>query len=77
MVVCLCPGWVKTGRRHALVLAAFAILTTHLQLHADMGTDDAPLELEESVSSVAKVLTSLKPEDNGRLINYRHEIVPW
>ncbi len=42
-----------------------------------MGTEDAPLELEESVSSVAKVLTSLKPEDNGRLINYRHEIVPW
>ncbi|EIW59784.1 NAD-P-binding protein [Trametes versicolor FP-101664 SS1] len=55
MVVCLCPGWVKT----------------------DMGTEDAPLELEESVSSVAKVLTSLKPGDNGRLINYRHEIVPW
>ncbi|KAH9887891.1 NAD-P-binding protein [Cubamyces lactineus] len=55
MVVCLCPGWVKT----------------------DMGTDDAPLELEESVSAVAKVLTSLTPEDNGRLINYRHEIVPW
>ncbi|KAI0628096.1 NAD-P-binding protein [Trametes polyzona] len=55
MVVCLCPGWVKT----------------------DMGTDDAPLELIESVSAVAKVLTSLKPEDNGRLINYRHEIVPW
>ncbi|KAI0653042.1 NAD-P-binding protein [Cubamyces menziesii] len=55
MVVCLCPGWVKT----------------------DMGTDEAPLELEESVTAVAKVLTSLKPEDNGRLINYRHEIVPW
>ncbi|KAI0325669.1 NAD-P-binding protein [Cubamyces sp. BRFM 1775] len=55
MVVCLCPGWVKT----------------------DMGTEDAPLELEESVTAVAKVLTSLKPEDNGRLINYRHEIVPW
>ncbi|KAI0765965.1 NAD-P-binding protein [Trametes elegans] len=55
MVVCLCPGWVKT----------------------DLGTDDAPLELLESVTAVAKVLTSLKPEDNGRLINYRHEIVPW
>ncbi|KAH9848823.1 NAD-P-binding protein [Lenzites betulinus] len=55
MVVCICPGWVKT----------------------DMGTDDAPLELTESVTAVSKVLTSLKPEDNGRLINYRHEIVPW
>ncbi|KAI0641278.1 NAD-P-binding protein [Trametes meyenii] len=55
MVVCLCPGWVKT----------------------DMGTDDAPLELAESVAGVAKVLTSLTPEDNGRLVNYRHEVVPW
>ncbi|KAJ3002842.1 hypothetical protein NUW54_g5627 [Trametes sanguinea] len=55
MVVCLCPGWVKT----------------------DLGTDDAPLDLEDSVSAVAKVLTSLKPEDNGRLVNYKHEVVPW
>ncbi|CDO74375.1 hypothetical protein BN946_scf184956.g4 [Trametes cinnabarina] len=55
MVVCLCPGWVKT----------------------DLGTDDAPLDLEESVSAIAKVLTSLKPEDNGRLVNYKHEMVPW
>ncbi|OSC97327.1 NAD-P-binding protein [Trametes coccinea BRFM310] len=55
MVVCLCPGWVKT----------------------DLGTDDAPLDLEDSVSAVAKVLTSLKPEDNGRLVNYKHELVPW
>ncbi|KAI0746454.1 C-factor [Daedaleopsis nitida] len=43
----------------------------------DMGGDDAPLTLTESVTAVTKVLTSLKPEDNGRLINYRHEIVPW
>ena len=43
----------------------------------DMGGDEAPLTLQESVPAVAKVLTSLKSEDNGRLINYRHEIVPW
>ncbi|KAI0375993.1 NAD-P-binding protein [Pilatotrama ljubarskyi] len=43
----------------------------------DLGTDDAPLELIESVTAVANVLTSLKPEDNGRLVNYRHEIMPW
>ncbi|KAI8978296.1 NAD-P-binding protein [Trametes punicea] len=43
----------------------------------DMGTDDAPLELEESVTAVAKVLSNLKPEDNGKLVNYRHEVVPW
>ncbi|RDX45928.1 C-factor [Lentinus brumalis] len=55
MVICLCPGWVKT----------------------DMGGDDAPLTLTESVTAVAKVITSLKPEDSGRLINLRHEIVPW
>ncbi|KAI0779262.1 C-factor [Fomes fomentarius] len=43
----------------------------------DMGGDDAPLTLIESVTGVSKVLTSLRPEDNGRLVNYRHEIVPW
>ena len=42
-----------------------------------MGGDEAPLTLTESVTAVAKVLTSLKPEDSGRLINFRHEIVPW
>ncbi|EJF58337.1 C-factor [Dichomitus squalens LYAD-421 SS1] len=43
----------------------------------DMGGDDAPLTLTESVAGVVKVITSLRPEDSGRLINYRHEIVPW
>ncbi|KAI0715865.1 C-factor [Cerioporus squamosus] len=55
MVICLCPGWVKT----------------------DMGGEEAPLTLTESVTAIAKVITSLKPEDSGRLINFRHEVVPW
>ncbi|RDX40872.1 C-factor [Lentinus brumalis] len=55
MVICLCPGWVKT----------------------DLCGDDAPLTFTESVTAVAKVITSLKPEDSGRLVNLRHEIVPW
>ncbi|RPD60394.1 C-factor [Lentinus tigrinus ALCF2SS1-7] len=43
----------------------------------DMGTQDAFLTLDESVPGIVQTLTSLRPEDNGRLVDYRHEILPW
>ena len=79
MIVALTPGWVKTGAYYFQfhdVSGSAAVHETHLS-HADMGTEDASLTLDESVPRIVHTLTSLKPEDNGRLIDYRHEILPW
>ncbi|KAI0715864.1 C-factor [Cerioporus squamosus] len=46
-------------------------------IKTDMGTEDAPLTLDDSVPGIVQTLTSLRPEDNGRLVDYRHEILPW
>ncbi|RDX52109.1 C-factor [Lentinus brumalis] len=46
-------------------------------VQTDMGTADAPLTLDGSVPHIVRTLTSLRPEDNGRLIDYRHEILSW
>ena len=79
MIVAITPGWVKTGAYYFQlhdVAGALQCMKTDFS-HADMGTEDASLTLDESVPRIVHTLTSLKPEDNGRLIDYRHEILPW
>ncbi|OCH85488.1 C-factor [Obba rivulosa] len=43
----------------------------------EMGTQDAPLEVHESVAGIIKVVTSLQPEDSGRYWRYNGEEIPW
>ena len=42
-----------------------------------MGGDAAPLHVSVGVSGILKVVNALKPEDSGKFINYKGEIVPW
>lgn len=78
MIVCLNPGWIKTGAYFSSIRDTASDSGTHLpRRRADMGTEDAPLTLDDSVPHIVRTLTSLRPEDNGRLLNYRHEILPW
>ncbi|WP_028351605.1 SDR family oxidoreductase [Bradyrhizobium murdochi] len=43
----------------------------------DMGTNNADIEVEESVSGMRKVIADLGPHNTGHLINYDGEVIPW
>ncbi|EMD39458.1 hypothetical protein CERSUDRAFT_121736 [Gelatoporia subvermispora B] len=43
----------------------------------DMGTQEAPLEVEESVAGIIKTVTSLQQSDSGRYWRYTGEEIPW
>jgi len=42
-----------------------------------MGGPDAPMEPSESADGMFQVLTSLKADDSGRLLNYKGTVIPW
>jgi hypothetical protein len=42
-----------------------------------MGGEAAPLTAPESVASMIKVITSLKPAASGAFLNYNGEEIPW
>ena len=43
----------------------------------DMGGEEAPLEPEESVAKVMKIIASLTPEQSGKFFSYTGEERPW
>ncbi|XP_029434275.1 uncharacterized protein LOC115076690 [Rhinatrema bivittatum] len=46
-------------------------------LKTDMGGDQAPMQIEESVPSILSVLAHLREEDSGCFLDWKGEIVPW
>ncbi len=42
-----------------------------------LGGDRAPLEAPEAVAGVRRVIASLTPENNGQVVSYAGEAMPW
>jgi hypothetical protein len=42
-----------------------------------MGGSSAPLEPEESVSGMRRVIDSLRPDQTGGFFSYDGTVVPW
>ena len=46
-------------------------------VQTDMGGTNAALTPEQAISSIRAVITSLKPADSGRYVNYDGAEIPW
>ena len=46
-------------------------------VRTDMGSDRAPLSVEESVTGMLGCIDSLTMAESGRFIDYRGETIPW
>ena len=74
-VLCIDPGWVKTGRHHFFANALAS--RTDVLVLADMGGDGAILEPEESVSGILKVITTKTNADSGKFFKYDGSVLPY
>ena len=71
-IIALNPGWAKTGMSNSPTLGHVLILFL-----VELGTPEAFLEVDESVTGVLNVLGSLKHEDSGAYLNYDGARIPW
>ncbi|XP_034253205.1 C-factor-like [Thrips palmi] len=46
-------------------------------VQTDMGTSEAPLTKEDSISGMLKVFYSLKPEQHGTFVQWDGKVLPW
>jgi NAD(P)-dependent dehydrogenase (short-subunit alcohol dehydrogenase family) len=46
-------------------------------VQTDMGGPSAPIKPADSVRNLLKVLTGLKPQDNGKFLNFDGGTIPW
>lgn len=46
-------------------------------VQTDMGGNQAPLPVQESVHGIRRVIDGLKPADSGSLFNYDGNLLPW
>ena len=43
----------------------------------DMGGDNAPLSIKDSVRGMIKVIANLKEGDSGKFLRYNGDVLPW
>jgi NAD(P)-dependent dehydrogenase (short-subunit alcohol dehydrogenase family) len=46
-------------------------------VQTDMGGPSAPIKPDDSVRGLLKVITGLKPQDNGKFLNFDGAAIPW
>ncbi|XP_030078177.1 uncharacterized protein LOC115482497 [Microcaecilia unicolor] len=46
-------------------------------LQTDMGGNQAPMQVEDSVPSIVSLIARLREEDSGCFLDWKGEIVPW
>jgi NAD(P)-dependent dehydrogenase (short-subunit alcohol dehydrogenase family) len=66
------------GRTLAIEWPHAVVLSLHPgHVATDMGGDDAQLSVDESSSAMRALILSAKPEQSGKLLDHKGNVLPW